>query len=67
MSLDLQTQGHEIEFNMPFDAQTIMNSPIDGLAPVIIQIVPANLPLLLGNSEQGDENKFWDTILNSVE
>ena len=55
-NFDIQTQGHEIELNMPFDAQTIMNSPIDGFAPVIIQIVPANLPLLLGNSEQEDES-----------
>jgi hypothetical protein len=53
--LDLQTQGQEIEFDIPFDAQTIMNAPIDGFAPVIIQIVPANIPMLLGKSEREQE------------
>ena len=60
-NLDLQTQGQEIELNMPFDAQTIVNFPIDGFAPVIIQIVPANLPLIL------ESNKKSDGMLNLVE
>ena len=54
-NLNLQTQGQEININIPFDAQPMMNTPIDGFAPVIIQIVPANIPALLGVKEEEEE------------
>ena len=60
-NLDLQTQGQEIEFDMPFDAQTILDAPIEGFAPVIIQIVPANIPLILG-LESGEEREQLSSL-----
>ena len=56
--LNLETQGKGVDFNIPFDAQTIQSIQIDGFSPVIFQIVPTNLPLLMG---------IKDSMLNSVE
>ena len=53
-SLDLRTQGEGVDFDAPFDPQAILSSPIDGFSPVIIQIVPLNLPLLLGQNPAPD-------------
>ncbi len=47
-ALDLQTSGEEIKFDMPFDPTQLQNIQIDGFAPVILQIVPTNLPLFIG-------------------
>ncbi len=47
-ALDLQTSGEEIKFNMPFDPAQLQNIKIDGFSPVILQIIPTNLPLFLG-------------------
>ena len=45
--LDIQTQGQTRDFNIPFDPQTIQGIPIDGFAPVIFQIIPTNLNMLM--------------------
>ncbi len=53
--LNLQRQGRGLDFEMPFNSQNIETIPIDGLSPVIFQIIPTNLPLLLGISEKDEE------------
>ena len=47
-NLDLETSGEEIKFDRPFDPVQLENIKIDGFTPVILQIAPTNLPLLLG-------------------
>lgn len=56
--LDLQTQGKGIEFNIPFDLQAIQSIQIDGFSPVIFQIIPTQLPLLLGVNTNPQEEKL---------
>ncbi len=47
--LDLKTKGQSVDMNVLFDPSSLEN--INGLTPIIIQIVPiANTPLLLGIS-----------------
>ncbi|MCB9757061.1 MAG: hypothetical protein H6753_01400 [Candidatus Omnitrophica bacterium] len=50
-ALDLQTSGQDIKFDMPFDPAQLQNIQIDGFSPVILQIVPTNLPLFIGVKE----------------
>ncbi|MCC6759472.1 MAG: hypothetical protein IT395_07610 [Candidatus Omnitrophica bacterium] len=47
-ALDLQTEGDGIKFDMPFDPTQLQNIQIDGFSPVILQIIPTNLPLFIG-------------------
>lgn len=54
-ALDLQTEGDEIKFDMPFDPTQLQNIQIDGFSPVIIQIAPTNLPLFIGSKEIEDQ------------
>ncbi|MFH1359902.1 MAG: AarF/UbiB family protein [Candidatus Omnitrophota bacterium] len=49
--LELQTQGAGVDFSIPIDPQSIQSIQIGGFSPVIFQIVPTNLPLLLDLSE----------------
>ncbi|MFA5088645.1 MAG: UPF0489 family protein [Candidatus Omnitrophota bacterium] len=49
--MNLQTTGEGIDFNVPFDPAVLMDMPIDGFSPVILQIVPTNFPLLMGSSD----------------
>jgi len=46
--LELQTQGQGIDFSILIDPQAIQRIQIDGFSPVIFQIVPTNLPMLMG-------------------
>ena len=56
--LDLETQGSDVEFDLPFDSQNSQNFEdisINGFTPVIFKIVPiTNLPAILGSSEKED-------------
>lgn len=61
-ALDLQTSGEEIKFDMPFDPAQLPNIQIDGFSPVILQILPTNLPLFIGAQEK--ENKMQVSRLN---
>ena len=48
-NFNLETQGEGIEFNPTFDPAQLEKIKIEGLSPVIINIVPiTNLPLLMG-------------------
>jgi len=54
--LPLETKGEGVDFNLPFDPNTLENIPINGLTPVIYQITPVtDLPLLLGLAEDHSE------------
>ncbi|MBP9853628.1 MAG: hypothetical protein KBD53_02035, partial [Candidatus Omnitrophica bacterium] len=59
--LKIETQGDGIDFNTPVDPATLQS--VDGFTPVIINIVPTNLPLLLGLVDQ-DENAVSISKLN---
>ena len=48
-NLDINEQGENIKFNPPVDFKTLETMTIDGITPVIIQIVPISLPMMLGN------------------
>jgi hypothetical protein len=54
-ALDLQTEGEGIKFDMPFDPTQLQNIQIDGFSPVILQIIPTNLPLFIGSKEKEDK------------
>jgi len=62
-NLNLQTQG--VDYNVPIDPQLLeelTSTPLDGLTPVIFQIVPVtNLPLLLGIADQLETSPPFDT------
>ena len=50
--LDLNTQSHNIDFNVPVNLQELENMPINGLTPVIINIAPImNINMLFGAEE----------------
>lgn len=49
--LKLQTRGQVIDFSMPVDVQAIQSIDIDGFSPVIFQIIPTNLPMLMGERQ----------------
>jgi len=46
--LDLQTQGGGVDFSLATNLKELEIIQIDGFSPVILQIVPTNLPALLG-------------------
>ncbi len=50
--LNLQTQGSGKKFNIPADPSQWSNTPIDGLTPLIYQLTPLNLQLLLNSTGQ---------------
>jgi len=56
--LELQTQGEDMDLDISFDPQTIQSIQIDGFSPVIFQIVPSNLPMLLGDSNVDREKQL---------
>jgi predicted unusual protein kinase regulating ubiquinone biosynthesis (AarF/ABC1/UbiB family) len=57
--LELQTQGQGINFDIPIDPQTIQ---IDGFSPVIFQIIPTNLPLLIGGAQSNQPEQRLSSI-----
>ena len=59
--LELQTQGKGVDFNIPFDSQSIQSIQIDGFSPVIIRIIPTNLPLLMGVNEAEETMQISST------
>ncbi len=54
-ALDLQTEGEGIKFDMPFDPTQLQNIKIEGFTPVILRILPTNLPLLRDLKENKKE------------
>ena len=54
-NLDLEVQGDELDINIPAQLQYLQTTPIEGFAPIIIQIKPTNLPLLLGVAQDAGE------------
>jgi len=56
--LELQTQGSGVDFDIPIDPQAIQTIQIDGFSPVIFQIVPTNLPMLMGVLEGEEEQQL---------
>lgn len=56
-NLDLQTSGEGTRFDKSFDPGQIPNIKFDGFSPVILRIVPTNLPVLLGQTQHEVEMK----------
>jgi len=55
-SLRLEIKGERIQFDISDEAIRMQNIQIDGLTPMIIQVIPiTNLPLLLGVKEEEDK------------
>lgn len=52
--LNIEKQGQGIDFNVPVDIQAIQAIQIDGFSPVIFQIIPTNLPMLMGTKKAED-------------
>jgi len=48
--LDIESQGGGIDYNVPFDPGELESIHFDGFTPVILQIVPTNLPMFIGSS-----------------
>jgi len=70
-NLQLITQGGSINFKMSTDIPDLLNAPITGFTPIILQMTPvSNLPLLLGSegfkpeniSIKPSKNKVFDKI-----
>jgi predicted unusual protein kinase regulating ubiquinone biosynthesis (AarF/ABC1/UbiB family) len=61
-SLDLQTEGDGIKFDMPFDPTQLQNIKIDGFSPVILQIIPTNLPLFIGIKDTDKQMQVSSSI-----
>ena len=55
--LDLQTQGHGLDIQVPINLQNFQSIPIEGFSPIIIQIVPANLPLIFGVAQPPEKQE----------
>jgi len=54
--LNLETQGENIPLDIPTELPSLQNLQIEGLTPIIIQIVPiTNLPMILGATEEKQE------------
>ncbi|MDO8580497.1 MAG: hypothetical protein Q7S13_03360, partial [Candidatus Omnitrophota bacterium] len=51
--LDIETQGQGADFPVP-TLEQLENMDFNGLVPVIYKIVPANIPLILGENSQTD-------------
>jgi len=58
-NLDLQTQGKGIDFKPSLELSD-PNLTINGLTPVIIQMIPINLPVYLGLKDVSDETPLAD-------
>ena len=61
--MDLQIKRDEHGVPLPIDQQQIENINIDGFLPVIINVTPVNIPLLLGmdvNNGSPDRQKAGD-------
>ena len=57
--LELKTKGGGIEFQLPENLKYLETTPINGLTPLIIEIVPVtNLPLLLGVSDKEQKQEL---------
>jgi len=55
-NLHMKTQGEEIKFTFPSNLQGIIPNSIDGVIPVIINIIPiTNFSTLLGLNEEKEE------------
>lgn len=57
--LDIEKRGAGMNWNVPVDPQMLTPSAVEGFVPVIIQIAPANLPMLLGMVEGSDPPGEW--------
>ena len=56
LNLKIETDGERVNLpDLPFDIQELENGSFEGLFPVIIDISPTSLPLLLGGTEEGSE------------
>jgi len=70
-NLNLKQQGQEIKFDLPaFDPQNIQPESINGILPVIINIIPVtNFPLLLGLVDQEEDQKdiSFDSTLDPMD
>lgn len=49
--MDLQMQGGRIKYDIPFGDQSLESISIEGFSPVIYQIVPVNLQILMGTAK----------------
>lgn len=50
-ALNIQTEGTDIQLDVPFDPAQWENIQIEGFSPVILQINTTNLPLFIGSNE----------------
>ncbi len=64
-ALDLQIKRDGNGVPLPLPQQTIQNMKIDGFYPVIINIAPVNIPLLLGQKTQKEPQQL--SALRSVD
>lgn len=63
--LDIEVQGDAIEMSLPELAPNFDASTIEGFVPTILNVVPiTNMPLLLGLTEDMDENKEQRAVLD---
>ncbi|MCR4337725.1 MAG: PEP/pyruvate-binding domain-containing protein, partial [Candidatus Omnitrophica bacterium] len=53
--INLQTRGQGWNFDVPLDLQNFSTIPFDGLEPVMLEMLPVDLRLLLGVSEIATE------------
>jgi len=57
--LDIETQGKGVDFDIPISLEILQNIPLQGLSPVIYQIIPVtNFNLLLGLDDREDSNEI---------
>jgi len=58
--IEMKSTGQKIEFQIPPELLYLQTTPINGLVPVIINIVPVtNVPLLLGEVDrEGNPTKM---------
>jgi hypothetical protein len=57
-ALDLQIKRDKKGVPLPLPQQTIQNMKIDGFYPVIINIAPVNIPMLLGQKTQKEPQQL---------
>ncbi len=56
--LNIQKTGTGMKFDIQINPQAIQNISIDGFSPIIFQIIPTNLPLLLGTNTSQPEQQL---------
>ncbi|MBP9855544.1 MAG: hypothetical protein KBD53_11815, partial [Candidatus Omnitrophica bacterium] len=56
--LNIETKGAGVDLNIPLDPKNLKSMQIEGFTPVIIQIIPTNLPLLLGVADTDKEEQL---------